>query len=215
LINYCRANEDKLNATVKIIPNLNPDGFLYNLDDPVVKTNGSIIRFNGNSVDLNRNWDTPNWQSNCIYSKNDLRIGAGGKGPMSESEVIGLSKFIINCRTEFERIFIITLHCYVVNKQNASTIFPSYILNKNNGIVVLEEAIYLANFFIRNGNFVKADVFEYYNVTGELLYWCGINNIAAIDIELSNNDNIDIKQNNKKSHWENFIESFEYLILSK
>jgi hypothetical protein len=117
LIDYCRENENRLNTTVKIIPNLNPDGFLYEADDPILKINGSVIRFNGNSVDLNRNWDTPNWQTDCIYSQNDLRKGAGGTNPMSENEVIGLSNFIINCKSEFKKIFVITIHSYVVNKQ--------------------------------------------------------------------------------------------------
>jgi hypothetical protein len=95
-----------------------------------------------------------------------------------------------------------------------SNIFPSYIINENKEIVLLEEGIFLANFFSENGNFIKLNTFQNYSVTGELLYWCGINNIPAIDVELSNNENIDIKQNNQKGHWENFLECFEYLILN-
>jgi hypothetical protein len=54
--------------------------------------------------------------------------------------------------------------------------------------------------------------FGYYSVTGEFLFWRGINDIASIDIELNDNGDIDIKQNNKKSHWKNFIECFQQLI---
>jgi hypothetical protein len=212
LINYCRANEGRLNSVIAIIPNLNPDGFLYKLDDPILKTNGSVIRFNGNSVDLNRNWDTPNWQPDCVYSQDDLRIGAGGESPMSENEVIALSNFIKNCNNNFQTIYIITFHSYVINKQNVSDVFPSYTINENNKIVLLENATFLANLFSKNGNFITLDEFKYYNVTGELLFWCGINNIAAIDVELGDDGDIDIKQNNKKSHWENFIECFQQLI---
>jgi hypothetical protein len=212
LINHCRENESRLNSIVKIIPNLNPDGFLYKLDDPILKINGSLIRFNGNSVDLNRNWDTPNWQSDCIYSQNDLRIGAGGEKPMSENEVIALSNFIMNCKNNFQKIYVITLHSYVINKQSVSDVFPSFTINEKNEIVLLEDAIFLANLFSKNGNFLMLSRFEYYSVTGELLFWCGINNIASIDIELNDNGDIDIKQNNEKSHWENFIECFQQLI---
>jgi hypothetical protein len=208
LIDYCHENENRLKCTVKIIPNLNPDGFRYGLDDPIVKANGSAVRFNGNSVDLNRNWDTPNWQSDCAYSQNDIRAGAGGKKPMSEPEVIGLSNLILNCKDSFEKTLVISLHSYVVNKQVMSDVFPSYIINERDEIVLLEEAVLAADLFAKDGNFIKLNKFEYYTVTGELLYWCGINNVPALDIELSDNGSIDKKQNNQKSHWESFIECF-------
>ena len=212
LITYCREYEDNLNVNIKIVKNLNPDSFRYELDDPLLKINGSLIRFNGNAVDLNRNWDTPNWQKDCTYSFNDLRIGAGGKEPMSEPEITGLSNLLINNKNNFQEIYVIVLHSYVVNKQKVNYVFPSFTVNNDQEIKVLENADGLADLFSQNRNFTKLTVFQFYNVTGELLNWCGINNITAIDLEFCNDGNIDEVQSNQKSHWQNFIESFKYFL---
>jgi hypothetical protein len=212
LIAYCREYEDKLKANIKIVKNLNPDSFRYELDDPVVKANGSIVRFNGNKVDLNRNWNTPNWQKDCRYSSNYLQIGVGGNKPMSEPEVKGLADLLINSRNNYQNIYVITLHSYVVNIQKENSVFPSYIVSKDKKIEIPEDADRLAGLFSQNGNFRKSNIFQYYDITGELLNWCGINGIAAVDIEFSDNGNIDAKHFNKKSHWENFIECFEYFL---
>ena len=212
LIKYFREHKNLSNVSIKIIANLNPDSFYYEPDDPILQINGYLARFNGNEVDLNRNWDTPNWQSDCSYSQNDLRIGAGGIEPMSEPEIKGLSKFLLNCKDSYNELFVIALHSYVVNLQEINDVFPSYIINNENIVEISENGARLADIFSRNGNFTRLDYFQYYNITGELINWCGHNGIAAIDIEFGNNGDIDIKQNNQKSHWENFIESFKYLL---
>jgi len=212
LIDYCGRNEQNLSVTVKIIPNLNPDAFRYELNDPILKTNGSLIRFNGNSVDLNRNWYTPDWRADCVYSFNDVRIRAGGKTPMSEPEIISLSDFILGCKSVYEEIYVITLHSYVVNKTEKGSVFPSYIKNSKNEIEVLESSDKLADIFSHDGSFLKNAIFQNYTVTGEMAYWCGINNIAEVDLEFCNNGDIDEKKTNRSSHWEVFIKCFEFLL---
>jgi len=212
LIDYFQMQRTLPNVNIKIIANLNPDSLRYELDDPVVLTDGSLIRYNGNSVDLNRNWDTPNWQRDCVYSLDDVRVESGGREPMSEPEVKSLSNLLINCRDSFNELYVIVLHSYVVNKQEINHVFPSYVINENDSIEITEHGNKLADIFSSNGNFTRLDVFPFYEITGELINWCGINGIAAIDIEFGDNGDIDFMQNNGKSHWENFLESFKYLL---
>lgn len=84
-------------VTLTIIPVANPDG-----QARIVGRFGRFAawevsgetgpgRFNGNGVDLNRNWDC-DWQP---YSEWGPRTVSGGSGPFSEPEVFYLNDFIL------------------------------------------------------------------------------------------------------------------------
>jgi hypothetical protein len=85
-----------------------------------------------------------------------LRIGAGGKKPMSENEVIDLSNFIMSCKNNSQKIYIITLHSYVINKQSVSDVFPSFSINESNEFVLLEDAIFFGKFVLEKRQFCNA-----------------------------------------------------------
>ncbi|MEZ4514331.1 MAG: protein kinase [Chloroflexota bacterium] len=87
LITYLEENPQEVpaNATVYIVPMLNPDS-----DIAFGEIEG---RLNDNGVDLNRNWDCQ-WKQDANVLGVLVR-GSGGTAPFSEPEVQGLMAFIV------------------------------------------------------------------------------------------------------------------------
>ena len=212
LIDYCAENEGKLHAVIKIIPNLNPDSFEYERNDPLVRKDPSRARFNGNMVDLNRNWDTPDWESNVEYTQNEVRRLAGGAAPMSEPETACFADFLLDQKDKHEAMYVIILHSYVANIMKKGYVLPSYTFNHENEMEISAASNTLADMFIHNDHFYKSVVFQHYKITGELAHWCGLHDITQIDLELADERGIDSHRNNEPSHWECFIDSFDYFI---
>ncbi len=71
------------NKKVIVIPNLNPDGFAANR------------RNNANNVDLNRNFETADWQTDTYAPDNSLIVGGGGLNPLSEPESQAIAAFTL------------------------------------------------------------------------------------------------------------------------
>ncbi len=70
-----------------LIKDANPDGTITG------------ERTNANAVDLNRNWETFDWQQNT-FTVDGLRPGAGGDSPFSEPETVGLRSFFLVLQQE-------------------------------------------------------------------------------------------------------------------
>lgn len=81
-----------------VLPCLNPDGFALAKQKPDYWDDGRIGRFNGNGVDLNRNFPVKSWraQSHWTHGYNySQRIPVHcGSGPGSEPEIQALTDFI-------------------------------------------------------------------------------------------------------------------------
>lgn len=75
-VNELEANARNIPSDKKIVvvPSLNPDGVVAN------------TRNNASNVDLNRNFDTSDWQTDIYSPSNQLVPGGGGSSPMSEIE---------------------------------------------------------------------------------------------------------------------------------
>ncbi len=82
-ISYLRSNQSQIGSdrTFIIVPYLNPDG------------RASNYRFNANGVDLNRNWDLPDWQT-LSYWQNRSYPNGGGSAPFSEPETRALRDLV-------------------------------------------------------------------------------------------------------------------------
>lgn len=68
---------------VVVVPAINPDGL----------ANGT--RNNLHNIDLNRNFDTFDWETNTYSGSGQLVIGGGGSAPMSEPEAKAIANFTV------------------------------------------------------------------------------------------------------------------------
>lgn len=82
-VSYLRSNQSSISSdrTFVIVPATNPDGAAAN------------NRFNANGVDLNRNWDLPDWQALTYWGNNSYPNG-GGSAPFSEPETRSLRDLV-------------------------------------------------------------------------------------------------------------------------
>lgn len=77
---------------VVVVPAVNPDGLALGM------------RTNLNGVDLNRNFDTFDWQPDT-YSGSQVLVGGGGSAPMSEPEAKAIGNFTIQLRPRLTMSF--------------------------------------------------------------------------------------------------------------
>jgi hypothetical protein len=88
LRDYFAANPEQIPAGLRLgfIPEANPDGIALDSRQYL------------SGVDPNRNWDTPDWQSDAYDSNGVLRRGLGGPYPMSEPETRWLADWLLGLR---------------------------------------------------------------------------------------------------------------------
>ena len=113
LINYLKLSDNfKLKYKILVMPIANPDGVALN------------TRQNANGVDINRNWETMNFEEGKLKSKKEFY---GGKKPFSERETRNI-KSIIDTHKPF---LIITLHApyECINYDGPAIPFAKYISN--------------------------------------------------------------------------------------
>lgn len=173
LINLAYQNKAKLEEfSLFVIPCLNLDGYVLALKNPDYFRGGRIGRFNSNNVDLNRNFDTPSFQSESIWSfgknyKENIRVFCGEKGN-SEPEILALTNFIIN---------------------NQIKVFYSFhsagrdVMGNRNELAQKITKIYCQKTGFR---YIDDDEWKRLKQTGTPKEWCELNNIAYIEIEGSN-----------------------------
>jgi murein peptide amidase A len=158
------------NVTLYILHDLNPDGVARGLN--------SLGRANANGVDLNRNWPA-NWQ------KDWPRAGCwtntyvtGGKGPGSEPETKALMNFIQSHSLDA-----------IINYHSAALgIFPG-------GLPPDDYSIRLAEAVAAVTTYHYPPIDTGCDYTGAFTDWANDNNIAALDIELTNHTDTDFEMN--------------------
>lgn len=99
LINWLEGSEDRYrDFSFYIVPCLNPDGFEQACKNPDYFNGGSVGRFNANGVDINRNFETPNFQSNSFWAKGknyrEKTPVFAGDHANSEPEIKSITKLI-------------------------------------------------------------------------------------------------------------------------
>jgi hypothetical protein len=153
------------NVTVIFIPVLNPDGY----------ARGAILegRFNGNNVDLNRNWGCE-WQTEAFFRDQPVSAGANA---FSESESVALGSLIQQVRPQA----VLFYHAA------ANGIFAG----QCEGVTNSSEMVALYS----QASGYPAGVFTDYVVSGTAPNWVDSQGIASADIELATADDVELLRN--------------------
>jgi len=169
------------NVTLHIIPSANPDGQYL-----ATNTNGRFTatdvlpnpedgRFNGNQVDLNRNWDC-NWQPVATWGEQDV---SGGDYPFSEPETQALRRFFLGQQVDV----VIFYH------------------SKADGVYaggcdqVYAPSLELATLYGEASGYPVYEQFTHYQVTGDASDWLGVQGIPSFTVELRTRNGIDWPEN--------------------
>jgi predicted deacylase len=174
------------NEMVTVIPALNPDG----LQTVVGTTSPSFAassvnpsqsvqvsgRFNGDTVDLNRNFDC-DWQAQGTWQNKAV---SGGASAFSEPEAQAMKQYIESHRPA----------AVIVWYSSAGGVFSS---NCHNG--VLPETSTLTSVFAAASGYPAHTTFDYYAVTGDMTNWLAKIGVPAISVLLTNHTDTEWSKN--------------------
>jgi hypothetical protein len=173
------------NVRVTVIPVLNPDGL-----SKVVGTAGSFTkadvstsqttqvagRFNGNNVDLNRNFDC-DWQSKGVWQNKTV---SGGTSAFSEPESAAMKSYVETNKPA----------AVVVWYSAAGGVFAS---NCHSGVSADTESLMKA--FATASGYPAHGSFDFYATTGDMTNWLAKINIPAISVILTNHTDTEWTKN--------------------
>jgi hypothetical protein len=185
-MDYLKANPEIIPSNVKVtvIPVLNPDGLnkvvgtssRFTTAD-VPSTEETVVgRFNGNNVDLNRNFDC-DWQAEGKWQS---KVVSGGTAAFSEPESQAIKNYVQTKKPE----------SVVVWYSAAGGVFSS---SCHNG--VLSETKTLTNIFAKASGYKAFEEFNFYEITGDMVNWLAKEKIPAISILLTNHNDIEWTKN--------------------
>jgi len=187
LMDYLKANPNVIpgNEKITIIPVLNPDGLIkvvgtssrftaadVSADKEVVVSG----RFNGNNVDLNRNFDC-DWQTTGKWQDKTV---SGGSASFSEPESLALKNFVETIKPT----------AVVVWYSSAGGVFSS---NCHDGI--LPETSVLTKTFSSASGYRAFEEFNFYEITGDMVNWLAKINVPAISVLLTNHTDTEWTKN--------------------
>ncbi len=166
------------------IPSVNPDGFLQN------------SRYNARGVDLNRNWDTHNWQSQTQGS-NETKENDGGTEPFSEPETSALSNWLLDLQKDsLKKPIVISYHSF---NPPSGLVQPGYrVADKT--LQTDPASALLAQDIARELGYHYSRTFDQYPITGEAINWCADHDILSMDIELPYGGRLSSNQVQKHAH---------------
>ncbi len=189
LMDYLENNPSVIPEHVKVtvIPVLNPDGLARVVDtedgdrfvSTEVSTSESTLasgRFNGNTVDLNRNFDC-DWQSSGTWQNKTV---SGGNSVFSEPESQALKGYV-----EAHDI-----SGAVVWYSASGGVFAS-----NCHDDILPETLALTNTYAKASGYKAYESFDFYEITGDMVNWLAKNDIPAISVLLTTHTDIEWDKN--------------------
>jgi len=171
------------NIKVTIVPSLNPDGV-----EAVIGTTGRFTRadvttsntipgrFNGNTVDINRNFDC-DWQSTGVWQ--DKTVDAGSS-VLSEPEAQAIKNYIDSQGPE----------AVVVYFSSAGGVYAS---NCHSG--VLPETNTILNVYAKASGYPAYDEFDFYATTGDVTNWLAKVSIPAFSVLLTTHEDTEWSKN--------------------
>ena len=182
-IDYFLEHPDVMPVDVKlfVIPNTNPDGLAlltgqdgrFTADD--LPANTFPGRFNGNGIDLNRNWDC-DWSPTAVWR--DQSVSAGDE-PFSEPETRALRDFLLTQQPAA----VIFWHS-AANGVYPSDCGPSF-----------PASLQLAEIYSKAANYPLRREFTSYVITGDASNWLATQNIPAITVELKSDEALEWEKN--------------------
>ncbi|GJM41160.1 MAG: hypothetical protein DHS20C20_14420 [Ardenticatenaceae bacterium] len=183
MIEYFLANPDQIptNISLYIIPSANPDGqfVVTGLDGRFTSADVSSDirpgRFNGNQVDLNRNWAC-DWQAEGVWGDT---VVSGGAVPFSEPETAALRTFFLREKPEA----VLFWH------SKADGIF----VGSCDGL--FQPSAEIAEIYGRASGYQVYDQFSAYPVTGDASDWLATQNIPSFTVELKTRNGTDWEMN--------------------
>lgn len=188
LMDYYRANLPKIPANVKvtIIPVMNPDGLQLVVGTTSKFTKADVStsestriagRFNGNEVDLNRNFDCE-WKAGGTWQSKQV---SGGSAAFSEPESKALRSYVENH----------TPSAAVVFFSAVGGVFPSQCGTP------LAETLQLTNTYAVASGYKAFTDFDFYEITGDMPNWLSKMNVPAISVLLTTHESTEWAKNQK------------------
>lgn len=187
LMDYLRANTGTIPSTVKVtvIPVLNPDGLAKvvsstgKFSKANVNTSETVQvsgRFNGNTVDLNRNFDC-DWKTEAVWQ--DKKV-SGGTAVFSEPEAQAIKTYVETKKPV----------AAVVWYSAAGGVFAS---NCHAG--VLPETLEIASVYGKAAGYKVYKEFNFYEITGDMVNWLAKIGTPAISVLLTDHTNTEWTKN--------------------
>lgn len=187
LVDYLTENADAVpdDVMVTVIPVLNPDG-LEAVTGSTGRFDGSEItkddaarvvgRFNGNEVDLNRNFDCE-WNETGTWQSQEV---SGGSAPFSEPEAKALRDYV------------------KANKPVAAVVYYSQaggVYSSTCDGEVSPEVAALTNLYANAAGYGAYEEFDYYEITGDMVNWMTGEGIPSISVLLTNHEETEWSKN--------------------
>lgn len=187
LMDYLEANPSAVPGGVKatVVPVLNPDG-LKKVVGTAEKFTSAVVtttdttpgRFNGNGVDLNRNFDC-DWQATGMWRSTEVD---GGTAAFSEPESLAIKNYI----EAKEPVAVVVFY------SSAGGVFSS---NCHNG--VLPETRALTNLYADASGYPAYEEFNFYEITGDMTNWLAKRGTPAISVLLTDHTSTEWTKNQK------------------
>lgn len=161
--------------SVFFVPTTNPDG--------LAAGNGPDAAWNARGVDLNRNFDTPNWSPDTFgrpggrYGPTGTRQGAGGTEPFSEPETRAIRDFVLRQKIGV----VISYHSGIVS-----------VSARDGGGGIGEP---LAKEMAAVTGYPYVAVWTAYKLTGQFMDWLEAVDVKGVEVDLPNQQSIDWEKN--------------------
>lgn len=190
IMDYLKESTSTIPANVKatVIPVLNPDGLnkvvgstgrFEQSDVPSEKDATVPGRFNGNNVDLNRNFDC-DWKADGKWQDKTV---SGGTSAFSEPESKAVRDYIEKNKPE----------AVVVYYSAAGGVYASNCHDET----VLPETQKLTDLYAKVSGYPAYKSFNFYEITGDMVNWLAKIDIPAISVLLTTHTDTEWTKNQK------------------